>query len=101
MKSSFELIQLQDDLPGFTKEPSIEIDGAARSVPKVDSTIVCKLPIAIMRQGEANGNEEAGNKPLPVMISLGSGKARLYSPLGAWACNLLAQYFPSISASVI
>jgi hypothetical protein len=71
--SSFSSAQLQEAWPGLTRALSKAMAGAARSVPRVDSVTVARLPSAITRHGDMKSPRASASRPPPVKTSAAIG----------------------------
>src|SRR5690606_37789244 len=99
--SSFNKPQLQAARPGLIKSVFMSVAGSARSVPNVDSMMVAREPIAITRQGDANGSFDSASNARSVNTSGVIGTPILYSPPSENCCRRDAWKLPSMPASVI
>src|SRR5437868_1132634 len=84
--------QLQDAFPGLMVGSGGSVDLSARSVPRVDSKMVLRLPTAMIRQGMVQGSLDCGPAGRLFIVSRASANAMEYSPSGDSFRSLAPQY---------
>src|SRR5215211_3983172 len=95
------LHQLHETRPGLIHDTSLNSGGGARSVTRVDSTIVPSVePMISTRQGDVHGSVIAAVCGATPYVSSSSGSLTRYTPFSARCCTWTPYDVRSSPASV-